>query len=135
MQISRPPEQRAQVRSAGGGAWWSIAGRIFSLLKLLRFFLVLGIFLMGACSSTRQASTVAQLAIPTELDLSRDPAVVIEWENRLLANDAKVRADAEENLVQGERRSFPLLRRLLDSRNESLHPKTFKIIQRIGPPA
>src|SRR5262249_5965627 len=56
-------------------------------------------------------------------------------ESRLLAKDTKVRATAEATLVQGARRSIPLLRRFLDSRNESLHPETFRIIQRIGPPA
>jgi outer membrane protein assembly factor BamB/HEAT repeat protein len=61
--------------------------------------------------------------------------VVLDWESRLLARDTKVRATAEATLVQGARRSFPLLRQFLDSRNESLHLETFKIIQRIGPPA
>ena len=58
-----------------------------------------------------------------------------DWANRLLANDPKVRATAEAALVQGARRSLPLLRRLLNRDNEDLQLKTFEIIRRIGPPA
>jgi hypothetical protein len=56
-------------------------------------------------------------------------ALARDWENRLLAKETKVRATAEAILVQGTRRSFPLLRRSLDSRRESLHLEAFKIIQ------
>jgi len=52
-----------------------------------------------------------------------------------MANDPKVRATAEAALVQGARRSLPLLRRFLNRPNEDLHKVTFEIIQRIGPPA
>jgi outer membrane protein assembly factor BamB len=68
-------------------------------------------------------------------DLSRNSASLRDWENRLMANDAKVRAIAEATLVQGARRSLPLLRRFLNSGNEDLHEVTFEIIRRIGPPA
>ena len=71
----------------------------------------------------------------TESRLSRNPALVRDWANRLLANDPKVRATAEAALVQGARRSLPLLRRFLDPGHEDLHVVTFEIIQRIGPPA
>jgi HEAT repeat protein len=71
----------------------------------------------------------------TESSLSGNPALVRDWADRLLADDAKVRATAEAALVQGARRSFPLLRRLLDPEHEDLHAVTFRIIQRIGPPA
>ncbi len=92
--------------------------------------------MLGACNATRQTSTASQEApLPTESGLSKNPALVIDWESRLLAKDTKVRATAETALVQGARRSFPLLRRFLDSRNESLHLETFRIIQQIGPPA
>jgi hypothetical protein len=84
---------------------------------------------------TADPDCVPEGALPTESGLSRNPALGIDWESRLLAKDTKVRATAEATLVQGARRSFPLLRRFLDSGNESLHPETFKIIQRIGPPA
>src|SRR5688572_4959862 len=38
---------------------------------------------------------------PTEPSLSRSPALVSEWANRLRADDPKVRAAAEAALVQG----------------------------------
>src|SRR5262245_22161977 len=72
---------------------------------------------------------------PTESNLSRNPGLVGDWANRLLTNDPRVRATAEATLVQGARRSLPLLRRFLDSDEEDLHVVTFKVIQRIGPPA
>src|SRR5829696_3745137 len=68
-------------------------------------------------------------------DLSMNSASVRDWANRLMANDAKVRAIAEAALVQETRRSLPLLRRFLNSRNEDLHVRAFEIIRRIGPPA
>jgi outer membrane protein assembly factor BamB len=60
---------------------------------------------------------------------------VMDWENRVMSKDPKVRAIAEAALVQEAARSLPLLRRFLKRRNEDLHLETFKIIQRIGPPA
>ena len=72
---------------------------------------------------------------PTESGLSRNPALVRDWANRLQANDPKVRATAEAALVQGAPRSLPLLRRFLDPRHEDLHVAAFEIIRRIGPPA
>jgi outer membrane protein assembly factor BamB len=72
---------------------------------------------------------------PTPSSLAKDPALVREWGNRLRAGDPKVRATAEAALVQGARRSLPLLRRFLDPEHEDLHAETFRIIQRIGPPA
>src|SRR5215471_9834454 len=96
------------------------------------FLLVIGLLLLGAGNATPQTS-YQEAPLPTESGLSRNPALVLDWESRLLAKDPKVRATAEDTLVQGARRSFPLLRRFRD--NESLHLETFKIIQRIGPPA
>ena len=52
-----------------------------------------------------------------------------------MGDDPKVRAIAEAALVQGAGRSLPLLRRFLNRDNEDLHPVTFEIIRRIGPPA
>lgn len=72
---------------------------------------------------------------PTESALTRKPALVGDWADRLLAADATIRATAEAALVQGAQRSFPLLRRFLDPEHEDLHAVTFRIIQRIGPPA
>ena len=67
-------------------------------------------------------------------DLSTRPAQVRDWANRLLADDPKIRTTAEAALVEGARRSLPLLKRFLDQQ-EDLDVVTFKIIQRIGPPA
>jgi outer membrane protein assembly factor BamB len=72
---------------------------------------------------------------PTESSLSRTPALVLDWANRLQARDPKVRATAEAALVQAGRGSFPLLQRLLDTEHEDLHVATFRVIQRLGPPA
>jgi HEAT repeat protein/outer membrane protein assembly factor BamB len=95
------------------------------------FLLVIGLFLPGArtCAASEEAP------LPTEPGLSRNPALVRDWTNRLLANDPTVRATAQAALVNGARRSFPLLRRFLDPEREDLRVVTFQIIQRIGPPA
>ena len=68
-------------------------------------------------------------------DPSSNPALELDWANRVMADDPKVRATAEADLVQGAGRSLPLLRRFLDRGDEDLDLRTFKIIQRIGPPA
>jgi outer membrane protein assembly factor BamB/HEAT repeat protein len=101
-----------------------------------QFLFVIGLFLLGAwtVSGDTSASTQA-LPLPTESDLSRNSALVRDWANRLMANDPKVRATAKAALVQGGRRSLPLLRRFLNRRNEELHLETFEILRRIGPPA
>ncbi len=83
-----------------------------------------------------QPVALSQSLLPlTESSLSKNPALVHDWANRLLANDPKVRATAQAALVQAGPRSFPLLRRFLDPEHEDLHSETFQIIQRIGPPA
>ena len=83
-----------------------------------------------------QGVALSQSPLPqTESSLSRNPAPIRDWANRLLANDPKVRATAEAALVQEARRSLPLLRRFLDPGHEDLHVVTFEIIRRIGPPA
>jgi HEAT repeat protein/outer membrane protein assembly factor BamB len=58
-----------------------------------------------------------------------------DWADRVMSNDAKVRANAEEALVQRAGRSLPLLRRFINSGDEDLQWETFEIIRRIGPPA
>jgi outer membrane protein assembly factor BamB/HEAT repeat protein len=78
---------------------------------------------------------IAALAQPQASDLSRNPALVLDWANRVTADDAKVRATAEAALVQAAGRSLPLLRRFLERGDEDLDLATFEIIQRIGPPA
>jgi outer membrane protein assembly factor BamB/HEAT repeat protein len=83
-----------------------------------------------------QAVALSQSPLPqTDSSLSRNPGLVREWANRLLAADPKVRATAEASLVQEARRSLPLLRRFLASDDEDLHQQTFDIIRQIGPPA
>jgi outer membrane protein assembly factor BamB len=68
-------------------------------------------------------------------NLSTSSARVLDWANRLMANDPKVRAIAEATLVKGAGRSLPLLRRLLNRGDEDLDLRTFEIIRRVGPPA
>ena len=58
-----------------------------------------------------------------------------DWANRVTSKDPKVRTVAQTALVHEAERSLPLLRRFLNRRNEDLHLETFRIIQRIGPPA
>lgn len=83
-----------------------------------------------------QGVALSQSPLPqTESSLSSNPALVSEWASRIVANDPKVRATAEAALVQGARRSLPLLRRFLASNDEDLHRRTFEIIRQIGPPA
>jgi len=60
---------------------------------------------------------------------------VEDWADRLTANDGKVRAGAEAELVKGAGRSLPLLRRFLTGDNEYLHEQTFEVVRKIGPPA
>ena len=67
--------------------------------------------------------------------LSTSNAQVLDWANRVTANDPKVKATAKVALVQGAGRSLPLLRRFLNRRSEDLHRETFDILRRIGPPA
>jgi outer membrane protein assembly factor BamB/HEAT repeat protein len=68
-------------------------------------------------------------------DVSLNSASVRGWANRLRAKDPKVRATAQATLVQAAPRSLPLLRRLLNGRNEDLEVVILEIIRRIGPPA
>ena len=68
-------------------------------------------------------------------DQARKSVQVIDWENRVMSKDPKVRAIAEAALVKGAGRSLPLLRRFLNRDDEDLDLRTFEIIQRIGPPA
>ena len=82
------------------------------------------------------AQTTRSLPQPRQAkgsDLSTNSARVLDWANRLMANDPKVRAIAEAALVHGAGRSLPLLGRLLN--NEDLQLRTLEIIRRIGPPA
>src|SRR5262245_9580284 len=83
-----------------------------------------------------QSVALSQSPLPqTESSVARNPALVRDWENRLRSSDLKIRGAAEAALVQGARRSLPLLRRFLAADDEDLHEQTFEIIRRIGVPA
>ena len=83
-----------------------------------------------------QGVALSQSSPPrVEPNLSTTPASIRDWENRLLATDAKVRATAKAALVRRAQGSLPLLRRFLAPELEDLHPVTFEIIHQIGPPA
>jgi outer membrane protein assembly factor BamB/HEAT repeat protein len=108
--------------------------------------LLVGLLLCGGSGSlTTSGPTIPVLAQTTRSlpqprqdkgsDLSRNSALVLDWADRVMANDPEVRAIAEAALVQGAERSLPVLRRFLDRRDEDLQLKTFEIIRRIGPPA
>ena len=97
--------------------------------------LVIGLFWLVTCSAKWQTARASgEARLPTDSALSKKPALIIDWESRVLSGDAQVRATAEATLIKGEQRSFALLRRFLDNRNENLHSQTFIIIQRMGPP-
>ncbi len=84
------------------------------------------------------AQTTRSLPQPRQakrLNQAQNSAQVIDWENRVMSKDPKVRAIAETALVQGAGRSLPLLRRFLNRQNEDLHLETFEIIRRLGPSA
>ena len=82
-----------------------------------------------------QAFALVQSPPQTKSTLATNPAHVRDWANRLLSSDPKVRAIAEAALVQGARRSLPLLRRFLSPEHEDLHVVALEVIRRIGPPA
>ena len=84
------------------------------------------------------AQTARSLAHPRPIkrsNLFSSSGQVFAWENRLMSHDPKVRATAEAALIQEAERSLPVLRQFLNRGNEELELRTFKIIQRIGPPA
>jgi outer membrane protein assembly factor BamB/HEAT repeat protein len=105
---------------------------LFTMRRLFIYTLLCILPIPGLAQTTRSLPQPRQAK---RSDLSLNSASVRDWENRVMANDANVRAIAEAALVQGARRSLPLLRRFLNRRNEDLHVVTFEIIRRIGPPA
>ena len=112
-----------------GPAGTSPLGHVMSFIKKHALAIVFA-------AGLSQAVVLSQSPLPpTESSLSRNPALVRDWANRLQANDPKVRATAEAALVQGAPRSLPLLRRFLNPGHEDLQLVTFEIIRRIGPPA
>jgi hypothetical protein len=72
-----------------------------------------------------QASVLPQSPLPpTQASLSRDPALLRDWADRLQADDPKDRAHAEAALVRGAQHSLPLLRAFVDAGREDLHAVT-----------
>ena len=72
---------------------------------------VLGALLTPVLAQTRHALPQSRQADGP--DLSTSSASVVDWANRLRADESKVRAAAEAALVQGAPRSLPFLWRLL----------------------
>ena len=71
---------------------------------------------VALAASLSQAVGLSQSPLPpTASSLSNNPDLVVDWAERLRANDPKVRATAEAALVQAAQRSVPLLRRFLAS--------------------
>src|SRR6187200_2525229 len=91
------------------------------------------VLLVVLAAGLSQSVALSQSPLPpTESSTSKNPALGRDWENRVLSSDLKVRGAAEATLVQGARRSLPLLRRFLAADAEDLHQQTFEIIRRIG---
>jgi outer membrane protein assembly factor BamB/HEAT repeat protein len=104
-----------------------------ALMRQLIICLLLCIPPLSALAQTTPA--VPQPRQANGVDLSTNAAQVLNWVDRLMARDPKVRAIAEAALVTGAGRSLPLLRRLLSQGDDDLDLRTFEIIRRIGPPA
>ena len=92
-------------------------------------FLCTLVLILGIPGLAQTKRSVRQARSHLSVSSARD------WANRVMSNDAKIRATAEAALVQQGARSMPLLRRFLNSDNDDLHQETFEIIRRIGPPA
>jgi len=67
--------------------------------------------------------------------VAHPPQSTQKWEERLLARDAKVRAEAEAELANDARRALPVLKELFKVDDEDLHAAAFEVIRRIGPPS
>ena len=96
-----------------------------------------GLFLAGACV-TELPNHAADEAhpLPTEAQLSREPALARQWADRLEDNDPRTLAAATTMLAEGGARALPLLKRfLLEIRDEHLRQQAFELLRRIGPDA
>lgn len=92
--------------------------------------------LPGSCGPASPVSPSRQdVPLPTEAELSGNPALVRQWAERVMVQDPKERAAAVGVLVGGGEHSLPLLRRFLRTRDEALHAQAFEIVRRIGPGA
>jgi outer membrane protein assembly factor BamB/HEAT repeat protein len=105
-------------------------------IQLRQLLSGIGLFWFTVCAAAPKLDfPTRDLSVPMESDLSREPDLVLGWSNRLLAHDPKVRTTATTVLVQGGRRSLPVLRRCLRAPDERLHLEAFGILRRIGPQA
>jgi outer membrane protein assembly factor BamB len=92
--------------------------------------------LLSACASAHRNPPPTQaLPIPTEQELSRQPALVDAWAHRLKSDEPAVANDAGRHLVNGGQRSVPLLRRLLRTREDVVRSRAIESIAQIGPDA
>jgi outer membrane protein assembly factor BamB len=110
------------------------AAQVFSMAAALRHLFTCTLL----CTLAIPALAQTTRSLPRQsnrLDQTMNSTQVTDWATRVMSQDPKVRTIAEAALVQGAERSLPLLRRFLNRGNEALHLETFKIIQRIGPPA
>src|ERR1051325_735285 len=101
----------------------------------VRFIFICFVLCALAISVLAQTPHSVHQPVKRLANQTRNSAQVIQWEDRVMANDSRIRATTQAILVQRGGRSLPLLRRFLNSRNEDLHLETFEIIRRIGPPA
>ncbi len=88
-----------------------------------------------ACRPNRHDPGAVREAVPSESDLSREPALVRDWSGRLLADEPQVRAETKDTLIGAGERSLPLLHRFLRSHDEDVQHEAFDIARRISPPA
>src|SRR3954452_24880512 len=71
---------------------------------------IVGLLALSACVPPQPTfPTSRALAVPTEIELSRQPALAPAWADRLLSGDPSVRTAAGEVLVQAGEGSLPLL--------------------------
>jgi HEAT repeat protein/outer membrane protein assembly factor BamB len=99
----------------------------------MRHLLICTLLFILPLSSLAQTKRPVRQPRQVKSHLSRSS--VRDWADRVMSNDAKIRATAEAALVHEPGRSLPLLRRFLNNDNDDLHLATFEIIRQIGPPA
>jgi len=91
-----------------------------------------GLLINAACAS---APTSNDLGVPTEAELTGQPALVRAWSMRLTADDPETHAAANRVLVSAGTRSLPLLRRLARSRHDNVQGEAMEVLHRVGPDA
>jgi outer membrane protein assembly factor BamB len=90
----------------------------------------------AARSGCRAAIAILLAAwVSQAVPLCQSPPASVDWASRLRAGDPKIRAAAEAALVRRAPASLAVLRRFLAPDHQDLHPITFEILRRIGPPA